>query len=77
MPPLFAIDLVKIDLSGRICSREEMLGALLRPKQFVYVDSSSTNLAFARVFPRSPLTVATHDPAIAAGVMGSPRSNCC
>jgi DeoR/GlpR family transcriptional regulator of sugar metabolism len=47
------------------------LATLLRPKQFVYIDVGSTNLAFARVLPDDlPLTVATHDPAIAACVMG-------
>jgi DeoR/GlpR family transcriptional regulator of sugar metabolism len=47
------------------------LGTLLRPKQFVYIDAGSTNLAFARMLSHDlPLTVATHDPAIAACVMG-------
>jgi DeoR/GlpR family transcriptional regulator of sugar metabolism len=60
---------------GESNDRKEALGrtlaTLLRPKQFVYIDAGSTNLAFARVLPHDlPLTVATHDPAIAACVMG-------
>src|SRR3984957_17495017 len=60
---------------GESIPRKEALGrtlaTLLRPKQFVYIDAGSTNLAFARVLPRDlPITVATHDPAIAACVMG-------
>jgi DeoR/GlpR family transcriptional regulator of sugar metabolism len=59
---------------GESIPRKEALGrtlaTLLRPKQFVYIDAGSTNLAFARVLPRDlPITVATHDPAIAACVM--------
>src|SRR5580704_634020 len=62
---------------GESNDRKEALGRtlamLLRPKQFVYIDTSSTNLAFARVLPHDlPLTVATHDPAIAACLMGKP-----
>jgi DeoR/GlpR family transcriptional regulator of sugar metabolism len=60
---------------GESNARKEALGrtlaTLLRPKQFVYIDAGSTNLAFARVLSHDlPLTVATHDPAIAACVMG-------
>ena len=60
---------------GESNDRKEALGrtlaTLLRPKQFVYIDAGSTNLAFARVLSHDlPLTVATHDPAIAACVMG-------
>lgn len=48
-----------------------MLATLLRPKQFVYIDAGSTNLAFARAMPHDfSLTVATHDPAIAACLVG-------
>jgi DeoR/GlpR family transcriptional regulator of sugar metabolism len=55
--------------------RKEALGrsleTLLRPTQFVYIDVGSTNLAFARLLSNDlPLTIATHDPAIAACVMG-------
>ena len=47
--------------------------ALLRPRQFVFIDAGSTNLAFARVLPTDlALTVATHDPAIAGCLVGRP-----
>jgi DeoR/GlpR family transcriptional regulator of sugar metabolism len=60
---------------GESNDRKEALGrtlvTLLRPKQFVFIDAGSTNLSFARVLSHDlPLTVATHDPAIAACVMG-------
>jgi DeoR/GlpR family transcriptional regulator of sugar metabolism len=62
---------------GESNDRKEALGRtlarLLRPRQFVYIDAGSTNLAFARMLSYDlPLTVATHDPAIAACVMGKP-----
>ena len=61
--------------AGESNDRKEALGrtlaTLLRPKQFVYIDAGSTNLSFARVLSHDlPLTIATHDPAIAACVMG-------
>jgi DeoR/GlpR family transcriptional regulator of sugar metabolism len=50
-----------------------MLATLLRPKQFVYIDAGSTNLAFARALSHDlSLTVATHDPAIAACLLDKP-----
>jgi len=50
-----------------------MLTMLLRPKQFVYIDAGSTNLAFARTLSHDlPLTVATHDPAIAVCLLDKP-----
>ena len=63
---------------GESNERKEALGrtlaTLLRPKQFVYIDAGSTNLAFARMLSHDlPLTIATHDPAIAACVTGKPR----
>jgi DeoR/GlpR family transcriptional regulator of sugar metabolism len=62
---------------GESNDRKEALGrtlaTLLRPKQFVYIDAGSTNLAFARGLSHElPLTVATHDPAIAACLVGNP-----
>jgi DeoR/GlpR family transcriptional regulator of sugar metabolism len=62
---------------GESNDRKEALGrtlaTLLRPNQFVYIDAGSTNLAFARMLSHDlSLTVATHDPAIAACVMGKP-----
>jgi DeoR/GlpR family transcriptional regulator of sugar metabolism len=62
---------------GESNDRKEALGrtlaTLLRPKQFVYIDAGSTNLAFARGLSHElRLTVATHDPAIAACLVGNP-----
>ena len=62
---------------GQSNDRKEALGrtlaALLRPKQFVFIDAGSTNLAFARMLSHDlPLTVATHDPVIAACLMEKP-----
>lgn len=63
---------------GEANNRKEALGrtlaTLLRPKQFIYIDAGSTNLAFARTLSDDlPLTIATHDPAIAACVLEKPR----
>jgi DeoR/GlpR family transcriptional regulator of sugar metabolism len=45
----------------------EKLASLIRPGQFIFIDAGSTNLAVARSLPKGGgLTVATHDPAIAA-----------
>ena len=47
------------------------LAALAAPGQFVFIDAGSTNLAAARRLPQNlGLTVATHDPAIAAALAG-------
>jgi DeoR/GlpR family transcriptional regulator of sugar metabolism len=41
--------------------------SIIQPGQFVFIDAGSTNLAVARSLPKSiGLTVATHDPTIAA-----------
>ncbi len=58
-------------------ARKEALGrtlaTLLRPRQFLFIDVGSTNLAFARMIPAGlPLTIATHDPSIAACLVGKP-----
>jgi DeoR/GlpR family transcriptional regulator of sugar metabolism len=38
--------------------------------QFLFIDAGSTNLAFARMLPADlKLTVATHDPSIAASLI--------
>ncbi|MGB8535545.1 MAG: DeoR/GlpR family DNA-binding transcription regulator [Acidobacteriaceae bacterium] len=43
------------------------MAAIIQPGQFVFIDTGSTNLAVARSLPKSiGLTVATHDPTIAA-----------
>ena len=47
------------------------LAALVRPGQFLFIDAGSTNLAAARALPEDlRATVATHDPAIAAALVG-------
>ena len=45
----------------------QKLASIIRPGQFVFIDAGSTNLAVARSLPKiTGLTVATHDPTIAA-----------
>jgi DeoR/GlpR family transcriptional regulator of sugar metabolism len=56
---------------GEAVDRKLALGqemaAIIQPGQFVFIDTGSTNLAVARSLPKSiGLTVATHDPTIAA-----------
>lgn len=58
-------------------ARKEALGRtlvrLLQSGQFLFIDAGSTNLAFARMIPMGlPLTIATHDPSIAACLVGKP-----
>ena len=58
-------------------ARKEALGktlaTLLQPRQFLFIDAGSTNLAFARMIPVGlKLTIATHDPSIAACMVGKP-----
>jgi DeoR/GlpR family transcriptional regulator of sugar metabolism len=60
--------------AGEAADRKAALGyelaALVAPESLVFVDSGSTNLAAAKAFPENlRLTVATHDPAIAAALM--------
>jgi len=55
-------------------ARKEALGrrmaSLLQPGQFLFIDAGSTNVAFARTISTDlSLTVATHDPRIAACLM--------
>src|ERR1700679_4321205 len=45
----------------------QKMAAIIQPDQFVFIDAGSTNLAAARSLPKSiGLTIATHDPTIAA-----------
>jgi DeoR/GlpR family transcriptional regulator of sugar metabolism len=47
----------------------QKMASIIRPGQFVFIDAGSTNLAVARSLPKSmDLTVATHDPTIAAAL---------
>ena len=51
----------------------KMLATLLRRGQFIFIDTGTTNLAFARHIPDGlDITVATHDPAIASCLVGHP-----
>ncbi|WP_207458949.1 DeoR/GlpR family DNA-binding transcription regulator [Azospirillum sp. SYSU D00513] len=48
-----------------------VLASLIRPGQFVFLDAGTTNLAAAQALPEGlGITVATHDPAIAACLVG-------
>jgi DeoR/GlpR family transcriptional regulator of sugar metabolism len=63
--------------AGEAADRKAALGqelaALVAPGLLVFVDSGSTNLAAAKAFPEDlRLTVATHDPAIAAALLVKP-----
>jgi DeoR/GlpR family transcriptional regulator of sugar metabolism len=50
------------------------LAALINPASLLFVDSGSTNLAAVKALPDDlRLTVATHDPAIAAAVLAKPQ----
>jgi len=45
----------------------QKMAAIIQPGQFVFIDAGSTNLAAARSLPKNiGLTIATHDPTIAA-----------
>src|SRR5271169_5549879 len=63
---------------GEVAERKAALGqtlaALVAPGSLVFIDSGSTNLAAARALPNDlRLTVATHDPAIAAALLANPE----
>ena len=64
--------------AGEATDRKAALGralaALVAPDSLLFVDSGSTNLAAVKAFPDDlRLTVATHDPAIAAAVLAKPQ----
>jgi DeoR/GlpR family transcriptional regulator of sugar metabolism len=62
------------EATDRKAALGQTLAALVAPGSFVFVDSGSTNLAAARAFPKDlRLTVATHDPAIAAALLANPE----
>ena len=61
--------------AGEAAERKAALGEavveLVGPGQFVFIDAGSTNLAAARLLPNGlDLTVATHDPKVAAALSG-------
>ena len=56
---------------GRKRALGAALAGLVRPGQFVFIDAGTTNRAAARALPTGlGLTVATHDPSIAAALSG-------
>jgi DeoR/GlpR family transcriptional regulator of sugar metabolism len=64
--------------AGEAIDRKAALGralaALINPASLLFVDSGSTNLAAVKALPDDlRLTVATHDPAIAAAVLAKPQ----
>ena len=64
--------------AGEAIDRKAALGralaALINPDSLLFVDSGSTNLAAVKALPDDlRLTVATHDPAIAAAVLAKPQ----
>jgi DeoR/GlpR family transcriptional regulator of sugar metabolism len=75
MSPASASIAIRADESN---ARKKALGrtlaTLLQPRQFLFIDAGSTNLAFARMIPAGlQLTIATHDPSIAACLVGKPE----
>ena len=64
-------ELRKNNAHARKFALGRVLAKLIRPKQFVFIDAGSTNLAAARLLPIGlGITVVTHDPAIAAALVG-------
>ena len=64
--------------AGEATDRKAVLGrelaAIVASDSLLFVDSGSTNLAAVKAFPDDlRLTVATHDPAIAAALLAKPR----
>ncbi|HEY1887517.1 MAG TPA: DeoR/GlpR family DNA-binding transcription regulator [Roseiarcus sp.] len=62
------------EATDRKAALGQALAGLVAPGSLVFVDSGSTNLAAAKAFPDDlRLTMATHDPAIAAAVLAKPK----
>jgi DeoR/GlpR family transcriptional regulator of sugar metabolism len=62
------------EATDRKAALGQALAGLVAPGSLVFVDSGSTNLAAAKAFPNDlRLTVATHDPAIAAAALAKPE----
>jgi DeoR/GlpR family transcriptional regulator of sugar metabolism len=58
------------EATDRKAALGQALAALIAPDSLLFVDSGSTNLAAVKAFPdHLRLTVATHDPAIAAALL--------
>jgi DeoR/GlpR family transcriptional regulator of sugar metabolism len=62
------------EATDRKASLGRALAALVAPGSLVFVDSGSTNLAAVKAFPDDlRLTVATHDPVVAAALLAKPE----
>jgi DeoR/GlpR family transcriptional regulator of sugar metabolism len=62
------------EATDRKAALGRVLAALVAPDSLLFVDSGSTNLATVKGFPDDlRLTVATHDPAIAAALLAKPQ----
>jgi DeoR/GlpR family transcriptional regulator of sugar metabolism len=62
------------EASARKAALGAALAALIRPRQLVYIDTGSTNLAAANALPEeASATICTHDPRIAAALMDRPN----
>ena len=62
------------EATDRKAALGKALAALVAPNALVFIDSGSTNLAAVKAFPDDlRLTVATHDPAIAAALLAKPQ----
>jgi DeoR/GlpR family transcriptional regulator of sugar metabolism len=62
------------EATDRKAALGRMLATLVAPDSLLFVDSGSTNLAAVKAFPDNlRLTVATHDPAIAAALLAKPE----
>jgi DeoR/GlpR family transcriptional regulator of sugar metabolism len=58
------------DAVDRKLALGEKLAAIVRPRQFIFIDAGSTNLAAAKSLAKDiGITVATHDPTIAAALV--------
>ena len=70
-PAVGNAELRKSNAHARKLALGGVLAKLVRPKQFVFIDAGSTNLAAARLLPVGcGITAVTHDPAIAASLVG-------
>ena len=62
------------EATDRKAALGQALAALVAPDSLLFVDSGSTNLAAVKALPEDlRLTVATHDPAIAAALLTKPK----
>jgi DeoR/GlpR family transcriptional regulator of sugar metabolism len=63
------------EATDRKAALGQALAALVAPDSFVFIDAGSTNLAVVRALSEDlRVTVATHDPAIAAAMSAKPKA---